>query len=163
MGNIVMCRVDARLVHGQVAARWTKYLDAKRIVIISDTVANDEFMIELFQLAAPMGTKIKCLTVDDAIKQWNENQFGEGKIIVLFQDIQSAKEAFDKGYHFSELNIGQVPGGPGRSHAVETVSLSPEECQMLIDLENGGAEVYFKSLPDVIATPLSAVRKKYNL
>ena len=43
MSNVVMTRVDARLIHGQVAVRWTKVLQAKKIVVVDNKSAADDF------------------------------------------------------------------------------------------------------------------------
>lgn len=162
MGAIVMTRIDARLVHGQVAARWTKYLNASKIVIVSDQVASDPFMVELFNLAAPMGTSVICYSLDEAVAEWEKDQFGDGRIIILFQDVPFAKKALESGIGYERINVGQVPGGPGRQHAVETVSLSQEEFEMLAAIEQAGVEVYFQSVPDVAETPLSKVAPKFK-
>ena len=47
MSNVVMTRVDARLIHGQVAVRWTKVLQAKKIVVVDNKSAADDFLTEL--------------------------------------------------------------------------------------------------------------------
>ena len=38
MRNIVWCRVDDRLIHGEVVTAWTPYTHANRIVIVDDEV-----------------------------------------------------------------------------------------------------------------------------
>ena len=43
MRNIVLARVDDRLIHGEVVTAWTPSLSANRIVIVDDTVAADKF------------------------------------------------------------------------------------------------------------------------
>ena len=34
-------RIDDRLIHGQVATRWTKETNVSRIIVVSDEVAAD--------------------------------------------------------------------------------------------------------------------------
>ena len=43
MKNIVLARVDDRLIHGEVVSVWTPSLSANRIVIADDEVAADKF------------------------------------------------------------------------------------------------------------------------
>ena len=45
MENVLLARVDDRLIHGQVMTAWMKLLPAKEIIVIDNKVAKDEFMI----------------------------------------------------------------------------------------------------------------------
>ena len=38
-------RIDDRLIHGQVVVAWIKNYRAKRVMIVDDQVAKDEFLI----------------------------------------------------------------------------------------------------------------------
>ena len=41
MAKLKMTRVDYRLIHGQVAGQWTKFLDVDKVVIIDEESAHD--------------------------------------------------------------------------------------------------------------------------
>lgn len=45
--NILMTRVDNRLVHGQVGVTWTRAVKANLIVVANDDAANDELQQKL--------------------------------------------------------------------------------------------------------------------
>lgn len=158
--NVAMTRVDFRLVHGQVAARWTRTLAATKIIVIDDATANDPFMQRLFSMTAPAGSKIFVYTIEKAIEKWNKNKFGKGPIIVIFKDIESAKKTYDLGFTFESLNIGQVPKAEGRVQAYNTVCLSEAETDTLINLSDAGVDVYFWPTPDDKRETLENVVKK---
>ncbi len=158
--NVAMTRVDFRLVHGQVAARWTRTLGATKIIVIDDATAKDKFMVDLFSMTAPAGSKIICYTIDTALEKWQKNKFGKGTIIVIFKDIDSAKRAYDLGIRFASLNIGQVPKTENRKPAFNTVCLSDTELDTLITLSDSGVEVYFWPTPDDKKEVLNNVVKK---
>lgn len=160
MAEIMMTRVDARLVHGQVAGRWIKTLDVGRVIIIGDEIANDPFMTDLFDLLSPPGTKIICYTIQKAVEEFQKNCFGSGRVMILFKELTAAAEAYKQGFKYESLNIGQVPAGPGRKLAYATVSLSEEELKLLLDLEHSGVRVYFQAIPDDKQHPLDAVAEK---
>jgi D-glucosaminate-specific PTS system IIB component len=160
MAVITMTRVDARLVHGQVAGRWIKHTLAERIIIIGDEIAKDPFMIEMFQLLSPPGTKILCYTIAQAVEEFQRDEFGDGRIIIMFKEIPTADKAWRAGVKFKEINIGQVPGGPGRKLAWATVSLSEHELALLSGLEKDGVNVYFQAVPDDKQQPLDPIAKK---
>ena len=57
--SLRLVRIDDRLIHGQVVAVWLRALGAKRIVIVDDATARDEFLREVLTLAAPHGVPVE--------------------------------------------------------------------------------------------------------
>ena len=51
--EVGLIRVDSRLLHGQVVTRWIKQVEAQQVIILDDNLAQDDFMIEVFKMAAP--------------------------------------------------------------------------------------------------------------
>lgn len=141
MGKIVLCRVDYRLAHGQVAFTWVKALNAKKVVILDEEVVNDKLAIQIMQ-AGMMGTKVKAYTIEDGVKQYEKNKFGPGNIIVIFRNIENADKAYALGFKFKHLNVAQVPMAEGRRRAVATVCLSDDEMGVLTRLHESGVDIY---------------------
>ena len=50
--NILLTRIDNRLVHGQVGVTWTQTLNANLIVVADDVVAEDELQKSLMTVTA---------------------------------------------------------------------------------------------------------------
>lgn len=162
MSNVVMTRVDARLIHGQVAVRWTKVLLAKQIIVVDNKSAADEFLTELLLLAAPNGVTVKVWDEETALAEW-EKGYGNDNTIIIFQNIETAKRCFDQGLKFESINIGQVPKNPQRTyHANNTCHLSEEEMQALIDMEGSNVHVYFQPTPEDKRVEFESVRKKFS-
>jgi D-glucosaminate-specific PTS system IIB component len=158
-----MSRVDARLVHGQVASRWIKLLHADCVVIVEDEVANDEFQVEMFNVVAPPGVTIECLTVDKAIEKWNDGTFGKGNTIILFKYPQTAVKAWKAGLKFDRLNVAQVPMATGRARVYNTVHLSPEEREMFTSfVQDDGVDVYIQAVPEDKQMPIVEAIKKMS-
>ncbi len=51
--KIGLARIDDRLIHGQVATRWTKETNVNRIIVVSDEVAADKMRKTLLTQVAP--------------------------------------------------------------------------------------------------------------
>ncbi|MFK5281348.1 PTS sugar transporter subunit IIB, partial [Lacticaseibacillus paracasei] len=49
MQNLVLTRIDDRLIHGQVMTAWIKERKATQVVIVDDGTANDDYMIEVLE------------------------------------------------------------------------------------------------------------------
>jgi hypothetical protein len=61
--TLKLVRVDDRLIHGQVVAIWLKALNAKRIVIVDDRTARDEFLRGDHPVGAP-GVPVEVLDLE---------------------------------------------------------------------------------------------------
>ena len=67
MQNLVLTRIDDRLIHGQVMTAWIKNRKANQVVIIDDDVANDEYMIDVLEMAIPEEIAIGIFTKEDGV------------------------------------------------------------------------------------------------
>ena len=69
--SIALTRVDFRLIHGQVITRWLKQCDINEIVTVDTALSKDEFMQDVFKMAAPKGVRIRILSVEEAVaRKW---------------------------------------------------------------------------------------------
>lgn len=160
MGNIVMTRVDYRMIHGQVAGTWIPALSCDRVIIIDDATAKDELVIEIMRLGAPHGIKVDAYTVEEAIQSYQADSFGDGTIIVLFRDVATAYRTYSAGFDFKALNVGQTPRTGDQKHATATVFLTNQDLNDLKSLEDRGVEVYFHQTLTVPRVELSSVYSK---
>ena len=53
MPNIVLVRIDNRLIHGQVATQWCGVVGANLLLVANDEVAKDKMRQGLMKMAAP--------------------------------------------------------------------------------------------------------------
>ena len=83
MRNIVLARIDDRLIHGQVVTAWVKQTNGNRIVIADDPLTKDTFMQRLLKAAAPPGITVDILTTADAINFLKEAPESGENIILL--------------------------------------------------------------------------------
>lgn len=67
MKGFVNIRIDDRLIHGQVATRWSTGLRATRIMVIDNDVANDDVQKSVLRMAAPSGISTSIITEEKAI------------------------------------------------------------------------------------------------
>src|SRR5699024_8723043 len=112
MAKIQMVRIDSRLIHGQVITKWLRQTNANRIVIINDALANDDFMKDIYEMAAPSNISVDIYSIDYAANYWKENEMGEGNLFILFKDIKTVYEVIEKGLPINEIQIGGLGSGP---------------------------------------------------
>ena len=113
MADIRLVRVDFRLIHGQVITKWFGTTRANQIIIIDDELSKDPFMASIYEMSAPPGAKVTVFSVEKAVEEWNKNQLGDGKLLVLFKNVNKIYSAWELGFPFKEIQIGGLGSAPG--------------------------------------------------
>lgn len=106
--DIALVRVDNRLVHGQILEAWIPFIKADCIVVVDDLTASDMFRETVIRMAVPREVTVIISDVEEFVKT-TPFQTGNGhRTIVLFGAIASARRAFELGFRFGKLNIGNI-------------------------------------------------------
>lgn len=147
MLNIVLTRIDDRLIHGQVATAWSKITKATKIIVVDDAVAQDSFMEMVLKSAAPSSIKVEIFGVDDAVKALNKDDDGE-RVIVLVKTPVTVLNLVKAGVGIKELNLGGMGARQGRKQLYKNISVSDEEKQSFRELMEHGVNVFMQIVPD---------------
>lgn len=159
MLNIVLTRIDDRLIHGQVATAWSKITKATKIIVVDDAVAQDSFMQMVLKSAAPSSLKVEIYGVDDAVKILNKDDDGE-KILVLVKAPMTVLSLVKAGIGIKELNLGGMGARQGRKQLYKNISVSDEEREAFIELIRCGVNVFMQIVPDAKQIALDKLLKK---
>lgn len=166
MASVALARIDSRLIHGQVVAKWLKSINAGQIVVVDDTLANDPFMSSIYSMAVPQGCKVRICTIEQAVAEWQENQLGYSSetMIMLFKDVRTALAAWQQGLTaFTQLQVGGLGGGPARKVVYKNITLDKKDCDDLVLLSNGGVQVIFQTVPEDTPGKLENIIKSMNM
>ncbi|VBB07193.1 Hypothetical protein LUCI_2437 [Lucifera butyrica] len=161
MATIALCRVDSRLIHGQVLTKWLGQSDANRIIVASDMLIQDPFMKNIYMMAAPPGVEIDCYGIEEACEHWKNSQFGKGNVLILFGDLKSLLAAWNKGFEIKKVQIGGLGGGPKRKVVFQNITLDAADVEILKELAAKGVEIYFQTIPEDTPQTLGQILKKY--
>lgn len=158
MGNIVMCRIDFRLIHGQVITKWLRYYPAKKIVIVDNLLAEDDFMAEIYKMAAPQGLILEILNEHEVEAYLEQNQ---DTVFLLFKDVATSYRFVKKNYSLKEIVVGGVPSEVGRKLVFSGVYLDQEDFERLVKIERMGTKVSFSSTPDDKSLKLESIKSLF--
>lgn len=148
MSEITLARIDDRLVHGQVMQVWTKGKGTNTAYVIDDATANDEFMKEIYESTQSTGgLKIKVYSAQGLVDRWNEDQFADDKVALIFKSLAYAKVAVDGGVPIKQLNVGGIAIKPGSTKVIESVGLTDDDAEIAKYIGDKGVEVYFQKIP----------------
>lgn len=155
---LVLCRVDDRLVHGQVVIGWGRPLGVEFIVLVDEGVASSTWEQDLYRMAVPPELDIQFLTVAEATARLGDWQAGRPRGILLTGDLETmtALQAASPTI-VRRINLGGIHHRPGRRERLPYLYLTDNELKGLVALEAAGAEVMAQDLPTSTAVPLRAL------
>lgn len=160
MDGIRLVRIDFRLIHGQVITKWSKLTDVKSIVVVNDELAADEFMADIYVIAAPPGMQVDVISKDQLVQGVKDGKFDSGKILVLFKNIEDVREVVEKGVAFKQVQVGGLGSGNGRTSVVKGISVDKTDIANLTFVQEQGAEVTFQVTPEEPKLSLEKASKK---
>lgn len=140
MGNIVLTRIDDRLIHGQVMTSWLNYTGATKIMVIDDQTAADPFLKTVLKNAVPGNVGLGLFTVEKAIARLTKGFKAEDKVIILVKYPKTILDIIEGGCPFLELNIGGMGAKEGRTKLYKNISASPEEKGYLQKIVDSGCK-----------------------
>jgi PTS system mannose-specific IIB component/fructoselysine and glucoselysine-specific PTS system IIB component len=153
--TVVLCRVDDRLIHGQVVVGWGRALGLERIILADDEVAASGWEQDLYRMAVPPEVEVVFATVDAAgarLATWA----GEARrTAVLVGSIEAAGRLYHANAEVARrINLGGIHHRPGRSERLPYVYLTDEEHDALLRLAEEGAEITGQDVPTSAPVPL---------
>lgn len=164
MGKVVLARVDARLIHGQVMTGLSKSAGANAIFVSDDGAANDPFTKNIILGAGSRtGLKVRVLKEDGAIRYWNDRQYDNYNVILLTKTVEVMAKIIKGGVPIKELNLGGLPQKPGLTSVIKEVSIDKAQFELLKELKNVyGVNVYFQAIPSSRKVSLDDAEKLFK-
>ena len=144
--EIAFCRIDDRLIHGQVATVWSKVTGCNRIMCVSDEVAKDELRKKLLLQVVPPGLKGYVIPVDKAVEAYKNPKFDSFKTLFLFTNPKDVLRAVKGGIPFKSVNLGGKCFKDGDTLISQAVSVNAEDVEAIKELVSMGIEVEMRKL-----------------
>lgn len=143
---IRLCRVDHRLLHGQVAFSWTNAVGADCILVASDTVIHDEVWKTTLKLGKPAGVKLVIKSIDDSITAINSGVTDKYKLMLVVQTIQDAERLSKACPSITSINLGGAKKKEGYRSIGKAVYIGSEEEKCIRNMLERGLEVEIRQL-----------------
>ena len=148
--GIVLARIDNRLLHGIVATQWAGRSGAQRIMIIDDTVANNELTKASMKLARPTGMAISIITEETALNNFKAGKYNDHTVFVLVKKPETLVKLTEIGVRVPELVVG---GTVKPAEGEEAVKISPrafakpDDIEAYKKLKASGTKMYAQYVP----------------
>lgn len=163
MGEIVLTRVDDRLIHGQVMTKWSKGLGCNALFVVDNPTAKDPFLRDIYVMStANSGMTIKVFTIDEVVEYWNSTGFEKYNAIILTKTIGAVNEMIEKGMPIKRLNIGGIAKSKESKFVIPSVGLKQSDVDTLKTMEAKDVEIFFQTVPDTKIVSLKEAIKIFE-
>lgn len=145
--NILLTRIDNRLVHGQVGVTWTTSIGANLIVVADDQVANDQLQQQLMSLTAESsGAGIRFFTLQKTINViWKAAP--SQKIFLVCRTPSEVRKLIEGGVPIKEVNVGNMHFTQGKHALSKKVYVDDQDLENLRFIKSKGVHIYIQDVP----------------
>jgi PTS system mannose-specific IIB component len=145
--DISLVRVDNRLVHGQILEAWIPYVNADCVIVVDDLTASDIFRETIIRMAVPREIDVLVKGVEEFAKTTPFHQGDGRKTIVLFSAVAPVRRAFELGFRFTKLNIGNIHNESYTICCTPSVLLSQDDIRDVMFLRDSGVRIELRRVP----------------
>ena len=155
MPNILLTRIDNRLVHGQVGVSWTATLGANLILVSDDDVAKDPLQQRLMKMVADaQGVEIRFFSIEKTINVI-EKASPRQKIFIICRTPKEVRRLVDGNVPIKSVNVGNMHYSEGKRQISKKVYVDDEDLEDLRYLESKGIDVFIQDVPGDIKQKIS--------
>lgn len=148
MEGFVNIRIDSRLIHGQVAGIWTPYLQATRIMVIDDEIAQDDLQKDLLRMVAPVGVSTSISSKEKALNNIKEKKYINQRVLLVLKNPYYLLYLVENGVKISQINVGNLSTRENTRKITSTISITNEEEEIFRKLLERNVEITVQMVPN---------------
>ena len=140
MPNILLTRIDNRLVHGQVAAQWCGSIGANIILVANDEVEKDTLRQGL------MDASMRYWSLEKTIN--NIHKAADRQLIfIVCETPEDVLKLVEGGVPIKKVNIGNMHMAEGKRQVAVSVAVDDKDVEAFKKLRELGVELEIKRVP----------------
>lgn len=157
---IKMVRLDERMIHGQIAIKWSRHLDVNRIIVADDEAANNPVIQQSLMMAAPATCKTAIVTVDKAIGLCNDPRAESLTILLIVATPENLLRVAKEVKDIPVINVGNYgriaakQGTEARKMYDQNLYLYENEKAVLKQVVATGIRCIMQTTPEMVAQDL---------
>lgn len=158
MPDIVLTRIDNRLIHGQVATQWCGVVGANLLLVANDAVSKDEFRQGLMNMAAPAYAQTRFFSIEKTCAIIDKASPAQ-KIAIICENPQDVLRLVKGGVPIKKVNIGNMHMAEGKRQVATSVAVNDDDVACFKELQDLGVELEIKRVPDTAAESIDKLFK----
>lgn len=148
--NILLGRIDNRLVHGQVGAVWTRQLGANLVLVADDEVSTDALQQSLMKMVmSTVGdVQIRFFSLEKT-KEIIWKAAPSQKIFIVTRTPKEMRALIDGKVPISTVNVGNMHASEGKTQLTSSVFVNDKDLEDLNSMVDAGVRVFLQAVPTV--------------
>ena len=146
MPDIVLTRIDNRLIHGQVATQWAGSVGANLLLVANDAVAGNSLRQGLMDMAAPSYAQTRYWTLDKTISTIHKAS-PKQHIFLICETPEDVLKLVEGGVPIKKVNIGNMHMAEGKRQVATSVAVNDEEVAAFRKRRDLGVELEIRRVP----------------
>ena len=146
MPDIVLTRIDNRLIHGQVATQWSGSVGANLLLVANDAVAGNSLRQGLMDMAAPSYAQTRYWTLDKTISTIHKAS-PKQHIFLICETPEDVLKLVEGGVPIKKVNIGNMHMAEGKRQVATSVAVNDEDVAAFRKLRDLGVELEIRRVP----------------
>lgn len=146
MPNIVLSRIDERLIHGQVGVQWVGFAGANLVLVANDEASRDAVQQNLMEMVLAEGIDVRfwpLQKVIDSIHRAADRQ----KILLVCKSPADFLTLVEGGVPIKRINVGNMHYGAGKQQITKTVSVDARDITAFNGLKAAGVACFVQGVP----------------
>ncbi len=160
---IAMVRLDERLIHGQVAIKWSRHLNVDRIVVVSDEAAANPVVQKSLMMAAPATAKTIIKSLEKAVKLLQDPKAADHRILIIVSNPEDLLKIVTEVKGIPVINVGNYGrvaakrGTEARKTYGSNLYAYDDEAEVLKKVIDTGIKCIYQTIPDDTPEELAKV------
>ncbi|MCI1032248.1 PTS galactosamine transporter subunit IIB [Raoultella terrigena] len=145
--NILLTRIDNRLVHGQVGVTWTSTIGANLLIVVDDEVANDDIQQKLMGITADTyGFGIRFFSIEKTIAIIAKAAPHQ-KIFLICRTPAIVRKLIEGGLSLKDVNVGNMHFSEGKKQISSKVYVDDSDLDDLRFIKRSGINLFIQDVP----------------
>lgn len=146
MADIVLCRIDERLVHGQITAQWVGYLGLDSIVVADRETAASNFKQGLMDMAVPNSVETHYWSPEETIIRLKDDD-SQKRTLILVRNPAVLLQLLRGGIAISQTDVGLMEPKENAEQVSAQVYVTEDDKEAFRHIKEMGTVLYIQALP----------------
>jgi len=146
--SVVAVRIDARLIHGQVATLWQGAWNCNRIIVLDKESKENPILKSSLRIACPANVNLSVIESDQAAANLLSGKYGNQRIVIVTKTPRYIVQLLENGYKPDiEVTIGNMSNAPDKVKVNKTVAVSQQDIADFKTLNEAGIKMVTQLVP----------------
>ena len=146
MPNIVLSRIDERLIHGQVGVQWVGFAGANLVLVANDEVCEDPVQQNLMEMVLAEGIAVRVWSLQKTIENI-QRAADRQKILLVCKTPADFLTLVEGGVPVTHINVGNMHYANGKQQIAKTVSVDTTDIAAFNGLKAAGVQCFVQGVP----------------